>query len=69
VQVIESVLPSQVKMRGTTEGNRPFARASAVAAALIVFVPLLALGAFNLVLWLLSVWVEMADTMPLMLAQ
>jgi hypothetical protein len=70
VQVIESVLPSQsVRTRGAGLGDGRFARAGAIAAALVVLVPLFAVGSVQLVLWLLGMWVEMAGTMPLLLAQ
>jgi hypothetical protein len=70
VQVIESVLPSQaIKTRGQSSKDGLFVRASAVTAAFVVFVPVLALGAFQFLLWLLGLWVEMSETAPLLLAQ
>jgi hypothetical protein len=70
VQVIESVLPSQaVRTHAANSNNGFFTHAGAALTTLFVLVPLLGAGAFQVVVWLLHLWVEMADSLPLLLAQ
>jgi hypothetical protein len=70
VQVIESVLPSQAaRVRESHSTESQFRHAGAVVASLFVVVPLLGFGAFEFILWLLGIWIEMTDTFPLLLAQ
>jgi hypothetical protein len=70
VQVIESVLPSQAaRTQSANSNNGFFAHTGAVLTTLFVLVPLLGAGTFQAVVWLLHLWVEMADSLPLLLAQ
>jgi hypothetical protein len=68
--MIESVLPSQAARNyAAAPRDSRFSRASALTAVFVVLVPLLALAAFQFTLWFFEVWVEMAETAPLLLAQ
>jgi hypothetical protein len=67
--VIESVLPSRTAGIRTGESRARASHAGAATLALVVVVPLLGFGAFQFVVWLLSFWLEMADSVPLLLAQ
>ena len=70
MQVIESVLPSQaVRTRAANSNNGFFTHTGAALTTLFVVVPLLGAGAFQIVSWLLRLWVDMADSLPLLLAQ
>jgi len=69
MQTIQNVIPIQTAKSDLIPARGSINRVAMYVGALAVSIPLFAAGAVQAVVWLMSLWIGMSESMPLLFAQ